>query len=104
MGFLKELGELAGVGVGRGLEALIDFTGIAVGSKPLQEMSKTACDVSIKAGKVLGDVAESIADTAVSVSKNAIATYSSRQPSMSQTNVTQDSSKIKKALDVFDEE
>jgi len=103
MGFLKELGELAGVGVGRGLEAFIDFAGIAVGSKPLQEMSKTACDVSIKAGKALGDVAESIADTAISVSKNAIETYSSRQTSMSQTTATQDSQKIKKALDAFDE-
>lgn len=98
MGFLKDLGELAGVGVGYGLEAVIDFVGIAVGSKPLQEMSKTACDVSVKAGRALGDVAESIADTAVSASKKTINTYSTQQSS-----TMPDNQKIEKALDAFDE-
>lgn len=42
-------------------------------------------------------------DLLVSVSKSAMTTYSSNQTSISQTSTNQDTRKIQKALDAFDE-
>lgn len=103
MGFLKGLGEGAGLVAGLYFGGLIELAGSIVGSDSLEKLGENVFDVSCRAGEALGDVAENIADTAVSVSKNAIETYSSRQTSVSQTSVTQDSQKIKNALDAFDE-
>lgn len=98
MGFLKGLGEFAGLATGVYLGGIIGIAGDIVGSDSLRELGEKAMDVSFRAGEALGDVAESIADTAVNASKKAITTYSAQQPSTGP-----DNHKIEKALDVFDE-
>ena len=98
MGFLKGLGEWTGLATGVYLGGLIGIAGDIVGSDSLRELSEKAFDVSCRAGEALGDVAESIADTAISTSKRAITTYSAQQPS-----TEPDNHKIEKALNVFDE-
>lgn len=98
MGFLKGLGEWTGLATGVYLGGLIGIAGDIVGSDSLRELGEKAFDVSCRAGEALGDVAESIADTAVNTSKKAINTYSTQQSSSGP-----DTHKIEKALNVFDE-
>lgn len=98
MGFLKGLGEWTGLATGVYLGGLIGIAGDIVGSDSLRELGEKAFDVSCKAGEALGDVAESIADTAISTSKKTITAYSTQQPSTGL-----DAHKIEKALDAFDE-
>ncbi len=98
MGFLKGLGEWAGLATGVYLGGLIGIAGDITGSDSLRELGEKAFDVSCRAGEALGDVAENIADTAISTSKKTITTYSTQQP-----NTGPDTHKIEKALNAFDE-
>lgn len=99
MGFIKSLGEMAGIGAGVYFGGIIELAGAIVGSDSIEKFGEKVFDASTEIGEKLGDIAENAAETSINAAKGAVSTYSSKQDMVSE----HDNQKITKALDVFDE-
>lgn len=98
MGFIKSLGEIAGIGAGVYFGGIIGFAGEIVGSDSLERLGEKVYDASVEIGEKLGDIAENVAETSISATKGAVSAYSTKQNMVAEC----DNQKIEKALDVFE--
>lgn len=98
MGFIKSLGEMAGIGAGVYFGGIIELAGAIVGSDSLEKLGEKVYDSSVEIGEKLGDIAENVAETSISTTKGAVLSYSTKQNMVTEC----DNQKIEKALDVFE--
>lgn len=94
MGFIKSLGEMAGIGAGVYLGGIIELAGAIAGSDSIERFGEKVFDASTEIGEKLGDVAE----TSINATKGAVSAYTTKQNLVAEC----DSHKIEKALDVFE--
>lgn len=60
MGFLKDLGGLAGIAAGVYFGGAIGLVGSVVGSESLENLGRQVYDASERAGDALGSIAENV--------------------------------------------
>ncbi|USF28503.1 hypothetical protein N510_003465 [Firmicutes bacterium ASF500] len=93
MGFLKDLGGLAGIAAGVYLGGTIGLVGSVVGSESLENLGRQVYDASERAGEVLGDIAENITGE-VATSIKTVAQQSTMQSSITDSQMEQKANQI----------
>lgn len=93
MGFLKDLGGLAGIAAGVYLGGTIELVGSVVGSESLENLGRQVYGASERAGEVLGDIAENITGE-VATSIKTVAKQSSMQSSINDSQMEQKANQI----------
>lgn len=99
MGFIKSLGEIAGIGAGVYFGGIIELAGAVVGNDSIEKLGEKVYDASVGIGEKLGDIAENVVETSINTTKGAVSAHSTKQNMVAE----HDSHKIEKALNVFDE-
>lgn len=93
MGFLKDLGSLAGTAAGGYLGGAIELVGAVVGSKSMENLGRQVYNASERTGYALGSIAENVTGE-VSTAIKAAGQQSAMQSGVSDPQIEEKANRI----------